>query len=414
MFMVDQTEKEPAFLQSVKKCFWCNKQKALSEFPQNASSTDGLDRWCKECREYATKRILSKKRTINPPIKKEEWIIPKGIGLEFGDLEFSRKGRAHKGDKWGCLKCYEIKPLGEFTIIELGKAPHSWCKACQASAKTAYRATTLGKEKMDRYNKSPHFRAIQQRYFRTSAGNCTSLLASAKRRAKDRGLLVTITLEWLIANYPPQRARCPLLPGIVMRRNRGKQGFDSLTLDRLDSTRGYEPDNVIFCSQRANSLKGEFSADELDAIACDIDNPAIAIRGIDEEHPEASLYAEQIVRQKVSHAFSKGIGVHMLQRLSKDPRCDNTKTVDLFIPRHCPVALKYLGRRIELRLGGGVLGDDTYSIDRIDPSKGYTRSNARVISWYANRLKKNGTAYEFRAIAENLRRIILSARAFKT
>ena len=126
--MTDEPERKPALLQTEKVCFWCKNRKALGEFPSSASSPDGLDRWCKECREFAAKRILSNKRTKNPPINKEEWVISKDIGLQVSDLEFSRKGRAHKGDKWGCLKCREIKSLGEFSTIDAGQAPSSWCK----------------------------------------------------------------------------------------------------------------------------------------------------------------------------------------------------------------------------------------------------------------------------------------------
>jgi hypothetical protein len=43
------------------------------------------------------------------------------------------------------------------------------------------------------------------------------------------------------------------------------------------------------------------------------------------------------------------------------------------------------------------------SLDRVDSSKGYTKGNVRVISWYANRLKQNGTAAEHEAIAKYMR-----------
>lgn len=47
-----------------------------------------------------------------------------------------------------------------------------------------------------------------------------------------------------------------------------------------------------------------------------------------------------------------------------------------------------------------VLSDDSYSIDRIDSSKGYHIDNIIVISWRANRLKSNASVDELNKINE--------------
>lgn len=44
--------------------------------------------------------------------------------------------------------------------------------------------------------------------------------------------------------------------------------------------------------------------------------------------------------------------------------------------------------------------DNSYSIDRIDSSKGYDIDNIIVISWKANRLKNNATGEELKKISE--------------
>ena len=44
--------------------------------------------------------------------------------------------------------------------------------------------------------------------------------------------------------------------------------------------------------------------------------------------------------------------------------------------------------------------DNSYSIDRIDSSKGYEIDNIIVISWKANRLKNNATDEELKRISE--------------
>lgn len=67
---------------------------------------------------------------------------------------------------------------------------------------------------------------------------------------------------------------------------------------------------------------------------------------------------------------------------------------DILIPEICPV----LG--IELIAGGGAGSDNTPSLDRIIPEKGYVKGNVRIISMRANRIKDNGTAEEHRRIAD--------------
>ena len=68
---------------------------------------------------------------------------------------------------------------------------------------------------------------------------------------------------------------------------------------------------------------------------------------------------------------------------------------NLTFPITCPV----LG--IPLKFNRGTLRDDSYSIDRIDSSQGYTIDNIEVISWRANRLKNNATVSELQKISNH-------------
>ena len=63
------------------------------------------------------------------------------------------------------------------------------------------------------------------------------------------------------------------------------------------------------------------------------------------------------------------------------------------LPTHCPVF------GIELRNSAGPLDYATYSLDRIDNSKGYVSGNVAVMSYLANRLKNDGTAEQHEQIA---------------
>lgn len=49
--------------------------------------------------------------------------------------------------------------------------------------------------------------------------------------------------------------------------------------------------------------------------------------------------------------------------------------------------------------------DDSMSLDRIDPTKGYVKGNVQIISQRANRIKSNSTLEEFAEMAYNWRKI---------
>lgn len=79
----------------------------------------------------------------------------------------------------------------------------------------------------------------------------------------------------------------------------------------------------------------------------------------------------------------------------------NLTIEDCKIPKVCPV-LGILLVSGQVRVSG-MHADNTPSMDRIDPTKGYVKGNVRVISWRANHLKNNATRQELEAIIEYMR-----------
>jgi len=73
---------------------------------------------------------------------------------------------------------------------------------------------------------------------------------------------------------------------------------------------------------------------------------------------------------------------------------DHTK---MFIPTHC----KYLGMELTYTHKQG-RKPSTISIDRIDPTKGYTMDNVQIISDKANRMKQNASMSELITFAKNI------------
>jgi hypothetical protein len=81
------------------------------------------------------------------------------------------------------------------------------------------------------------------------------LLTQSRIRAKRRGLDHTISIEDI--RIP---SICPVF-GIQL--NQGGNTDSSPSLDRIDSSKGYTPDNVWVISTRANRIKNDATPDEL-------------------------------------------------------------------------------------------------------------------------------------------------------
>tara|TARA_B110000503_G_C7163142_1_gene420600 strand:+ start:867 stop:1202 length:336 start_codon:yes stop_codon:yes gene_type:complete len=86
---------------------------------------------------------------------------------------------------------------------------------------------------------------------------------SLKSSAKKRGIVFTLEKTDLYhLDYP---LRCPAL-GIPLKFNKGQSRDDSYSWDRIDSTRGYEADNLVIISNRANRIKNDATLEELKMI----------------------------------------------------------------------------------------------------------------------------------------------------
>lgn len=72
---------------------------------------------------------------------------------------------------------------------------------------------------------------------------------------------------------------------------------------------------------------------------------------------------------------------------------------DLEVPEVCPVF------GIPLFFTSGRRGPNSYSIDRIDNSEGYTKENTRIISFWANQMKGNMTVSQVESLLNYMKGI---------
>lgn len=90
-----------------------------------------------------------------------------------------------------------------------------------------------------------------------------SLYNRLKSSAKKRNIPFTLTLTEL--NNLTFPISCPIL-NIPLNSN-NKQSDNSYSIDRIDSDKGYEIDNIIVVSWKANRLKNNATPEEMQKIS---------------------------------------------------------------------------------------------------------------------------------------------------
>ena len=135
-----------------------------------------------------------------------------------------------------------------------------------------------------------------------------------------------------------------------------------------------------------------------------------AFRAWHKNHPEKQaeynrrekLKNPQRVRNRQNKAARTWVNRHPKQQMFNKAKCRaeknnvpfKLKLEDIVIPERCPV----FGFPLTWGLGSGTKNDSP-SLDRIYPEKGYTKENVWVISWRANMIKNNATPEELMRLA---------------
>lgn len=147
-----------------------------------------------------------------------------------------------------CTKCKETKPTTEFGLDRTrndGYRPQ--CRVCTnlARKKSYYHGSDKG-----RYN--------------TVRGKCVQLCASAKQRAKKRGLAFDLTSSFLEELWNKQGGKCALT-GIPFKLDEDKANGYGPSLDKIDPKGGYTQDNVQWLLGLVNTMKSDHSMEEFKA-----------------------------------------------------------------------------------------------------------------------------------------------------
>ena len=93
----------------------------------------------------------------------------------------------------------------------------------------------------------------------------TYKLRSSRHRAKKKGLEFDLTVDYLMSIFPAD-GRCPVFGVEFLLERAGMIDPNSLSLDRIDNSKGYVQGNVWFISNRANTIKNSSTLEELELL----------------------------------------------------------------------------------------------------------------------------------------------------
>lgn len=206
------------------------------------------------------------------------------------------------------------------------------------------------------------------------------LIQNAVKHAKKQGLELSIKPEDVVIP-----AICPVFGIPLFKGTDGKRTINSPSLDRIDNSQGYVPENIWVISWKANGLKKNSSLEELEQLVSSLRSNSWLEEVKPNTSPEMKKQARQILKSARRRARLNGWGFDL-------------ELSDIVIPYVCPIF------GLPLQKGDKKRHASSPSLDRIDSSKGYVKGNIWVISWRANELKFDATLEELETLLAALKR----------
>jgi len=214
-------------LAQTKTCVVCGQLKSLDEFSQDLRSTDKKRSRCKACINL---EALAKERTYE---------------------QYAQKSKEGKR----CIRCGKWKSIREF------RSTRKICKVCHSEV--------VKKGKEDFKAKTGHAYSTWARG-KTLTQYLNDLLKQTRCRAARNGQECQLTVEWVMGLYQQQEGKCAL-SGREMTRIVGEgRVLTNISIDRIDSSKGYVSDNVQLVCCIVNWAKNNLNQAEFIAFCCDI------------------------------------------------------------------------------------------------------------------------------------------------
>ena len=272
-----------------------------------------------------------------------------------------------------CQHCNQIKPLDCFVKSPTSEdGRRNCCRACKNAEERQWKKdhSELAKSRHDRY------------YF-TLKGCLEKKVYDSVRRAKQYDLQCDITLDSMLDLYKQQDGRC-LLTNIPLQYDKDASVVGtfkpySISIDRIDSGKGYRQDNVRLVCLAVNFALNEFGDQVFDSIMlCLLNNAHIPYAPPSTRYVVKSSWYNHYRLTPEGRMYMLLNGIR--SRVKRDETsCDLTQDwlTEMYSQQNGQCALT--GIKFDLsRPGLNQVHPYGPSIDRIDPEKGYTTDNVRI------------------------------------
>lgn len=206
-----------------KRCTCCAIWKPLVDFSGKATTSDGLDLYCRACISIKNKEQNARRDRLDPE------------RVRLREEKKSRTALLADGKKY-CPRCEQIKPLKEFySVRALASGYSCYCILCARASKPEQTPERLQRKRAQ----TKKYRAqdfISVFYSNTGA------------TARAKGVPFTVTKEYLRGLYTQQGGRCAV-SGVAFTLAISKDFTRSPwrpSIDKIVPKLGYVPGNVRF------------------------------------------------------------------------------------------------------------------------------------------------------------------------
>jgi len=150
-----------------------------------------------------------------------------------------------------CCRCKNIRRLNGFREIDRNKYEYkkynSFCNFCDSKRTAVYKNKKI----------------------QTIDGKAGFLFNNISRRSKDKGWEIQFNREYIEELYNKQNGRCfytdePMNLGYHRdKKDLYSLNFHNISVDRINSKKGYTIENTVLCCWGINNMKQQLSVDEL-------------------------------------------------------------------------------------------------------------------------------------------------------
>jgi hypothetical protein len=186
--------------------------------------------------------------------------IAKNMILERWNKYKERFEELKKNGKMKCTKCNEEKELDQFHKSK--STSDTWftiCKLCKNTKRTANRDNTILNSSLESF--------------------LENILKDALRRDKKKERESDIDVKYLVDLWNTQAGKC-YYSGRQMLYNLSRQNLpenkrihpERVSIDRIDSAKGYIKGNIVLCCWTANNIKQDLTVEEYKKWITDIYN----------------------------------------------------------------------------------------------------------------------------------------------